>query len=131
VLVEKDDTVIAHVAVIDRTIRIGDRPLRIAGIGNVFTLPEYRRGALYYRVMKTAMAEAERRDFDCGLLFCVPEIEKVYAFMRWQTLPDAQIVRIDENGQEAPIPGKNIAMFYPLKVQQFPPGRIHLQGNDW
>jgi len=41
------------------------------------------------------------------------------------------VIRIDETGTEAPIPGKNETMFYPLKVSTFPPGRIHLRGNDW
>jgi hypothetical protein len=77
------------------------------------------------------MDEARRRDYDCGFLFCVPELEKVYARCGWLLLPPEPIIRIDETGAETPIPGKNIAMWHPLRADTFPPGVIHLQGNDW
>jgi len=131
VLIEHEGLVVAHVAVIDRTILVGDQALRVAGVGNVFTLPEYRGKGLYFKVMKTAMAGARDQGLDCGLLFCAPRIEKVYAFIGWRTLHDVQVVRIDESGREAPIPDKNITMFLPLNRSEFPPGRVHLQGNDW
>jgi hypothetical protein len=97
----------------------------------VFVLPDQRGKGLSDRVMVAAMKEAAAGHYDCGLLFCVPELEKVYARCGWKRLADVPVIRIDERRTEVPIPGKNIAMFYPLKVTEFPPGRIHLQGNDW
>jgi predicted acetyltransferase len=112
-------------------ILVGTKPLRIAGIQNVFTLPECRGLGYGKLVMDASMKEARRRDFDAGLLYCVPELEKLYAKCGWILLPREAIIRVDEKGTEIPLPEKNIAMFYPLSVRQFPSGRIHLQGNDW
>jgi GNAT superfamily N-acetyltransferase len=42
VIVEDAGMVVAHVGIIDRVIKAGNRQLRIAGIQNVFVLPEYR-----------------------------------------------------------------------------------------
>jgi len=57
-------------------------------------------------------------------------LEKVYAKCGWRLLPEREIIRIDENGKNIPLPAKNITMFFPLKLQAFPEGTINLQGND-
>ncbi len=130
-LVEDDGLILAHAGAVDRVIRAGDRPLAVAGIQNVYVLPPHRASGLSNLVMKAVMEEAARRARDCGLLFCVPRLERLYSRMGWIALPaDTPVVRVD-GGVECPIPGKNIAMYYPLAQRDFPPGLIHLQGNDW
>lgn len=131
VIIEDSGRIVAHVGIIDRVIKAGNRQLRVAGIQNVFVLPEYRGQCLSDKIMDASMKEAEMLDFDAGLLYCVPTLEKVYARCGWKLLPKEDIIRIDEHGCEVAIPGKNIAMFFPLKVSEFPAGTIHLQGNDW
>lgn len=122
--------VIAHVGVVDRMVRFGSSPARAAGIQNVFVLPSYRGRNLSDAVMLAAQEEARARGFDCGLLFCVPRLEKVYARMGWRVIAN-DVVRVDDDGLEKPIPGKNIGMFLPLSWPQAPPHTIHLGGNDW
>jgi predicted N-acetyltransferase YhbS len=130
VVLEDEDLVIAHVGVVGRTIAVGGTPLRVAGVQNVYVLPEYRGKHLSTGVMRAAMTEAAHRDLDCGLLFCVPSLERVYASCGWQNLGRRRVVRV-EHGREVPIPDKNIAMFHPIRVTAFPDGLIHLCGNDW
>jgi GNAT superfamily N-acetyltransferase len=124
-------TVTAHCGIVARTVSAGAASLHVAGIQNVFVLPSQRGRGLCDIVMRAAMDEAAARGYDCGLLFCVPELEKVYARCGWLLLPPEPVIRIDEVGNELPIPGKNIAMWHPLRAQSFPPGPIHLRGNDW
>lgn len=132
VLVLENDQILAHVGIVDRVIEVNhDHRLRIAGIQNVYVLPAGRGKGLCDKLMIKSMEEAESRGFDCGLLFCIPDIQKVYSRCGWQLLPREKVIRVDESGQDVELPTKNIAMFYPLKVTEFPPGRIHLQGNDW
>ena len=76
------------------------------------------------------MAEAGRRGFDCGLLFCVPPLAPIYARCGWRDLGELQVLRLHE-GREVRLPDKNIAMFHPLRIAAFPDGPIHLQGDDW
>ena len=123
--------VIAHAGVVDRVIEAGGVPLRVAGVQNVFVVPARRGTGLVHRVMKAAMAEAARRGLDCGLLFCSPALVKVYARTGWRPLPPAPITRVDAAGRELPLPAGNVAMFFPLARADFPPGDIHLRGNDW
>jgi len=131
VIIEIEGCIAAHVGIVDRLIKAGDFQLQAAGIQNVFVLPEYRGQGLGEKVMNAAMQEAEKRNFDVGLLYCVPQLEKLYAGCGWRLLPRQKILRHDENGNIVPLPEKNIAMFFPLKVKSFPEGAIDLQGNDW
>lgn len=126
-----DNCIAAHAGIVDRTVKVEKTFIRVAGIQNVFVLPEYRGVGLCEKVMDAAMQEAEKRNFDAGLLYCVPQLEKVYAKCGWRLLPEREIIRIDENGKHIPLPPKNITMFFPLKMQEFPEGKINLQGNDW
>jgi predicted acetyltransferase len=129
--IEKKGEVIAHLGVIDRTIMVGDKSIRIAGIQGVIVLPEYRGQGLSDRLLIASMDESRHRGFDLGLLFCLPILEKVYTRCGWCSLSRRNIIRIDESGNEKSLPEKNIAMEYPLHLQTFPEGDIHLQGNDW
>ncbi len=131
VIAEDGAGIAAHVGIIDRIIKAGILYMRIAGIQNVFVMEEYRGSGLGRRIMKAAMKEAGRLRFDAGLLYCIPELVKVYAGSGWNLIPEKKIIRINENGEEVFLPEKNIAMYYPLKSGFFPEGIIHLQGNDW
>jgi len=131
VIMVDNNRIAVHAGIVDRTVKVGETFVRVAGIQNVFVLPEYRGMGLCEKVMAAAMQEAEKRNFDAGLLYCVPKLEKVYAKCGWRLLPERKIIRIDENSKHIPLPAKNITMVFPLKVREFPDGIINLQGNDW
>ena len=131
VIAEEDGVIATHVGVVDRTVKAGEELVRVAGIQNMYVLPNFRKRGLGQAVLERSMAEAARRGFDCGLLFCVPELAKLYSACGWRLLPRERVVRIDEEGREVDLPAKNIAMFLPLARSRFPAGVIHLQGNDW
>jgi predicted N-acetyltransferase YhbS len=128
---EEDDRITAHVGIVTRDVSAGHETLRVAGIQNVFVLTSHRGMGLCDMIMQAAMDMAKEMDYDCGLLFCVPELGKVYERCGWILLPQKEIVRVAESGRKIPLPGKNIAMFHPLRRKDFPPGNIHLCGNDW
>ena len=131
VVLEDQDVVSAHVGIVDRVIKVANKDLRIAGIQNVFVLNDYRGKGLCDKIMATAMKEAERLGFDAGLLYCVPELKKVYVRCGWKWLSEKEIIRLNKDGEEVNLPKKNIIMFYPIKIKKFPAGTIHLQGSDW
>lgn len=123
---------VACAVVIDRTIRIDGRPVRVAGVGNVCVLPDYRGGGVVDRVLLTAMEDAAGRGFEWGLLFCRPEIMKVYERTGWQSCMDRRFVRIDHaTGQPDEIPADHGKMFLRIGYRPLPPGDIDLQGDKW
>jgi GNAT superfamily N-acetyltransferase len=131
VIIEKGPTVIAHLGAVERTVEADGELVRVAGLQNVYVLPEYRKKGLSDEVLKASMVEAGRQGYDCGLLFCIPKIVDVYARCGWQTMPEVDVVRVDDDGVEKPLPGVNVGMYYPLKRKALAPKRIHLRGNDW
>jgi len=130
VIIRTEKAVIAHLGVVDRTIKVKDQPLRVAGVQNVCVLPQYRGKQLSRLILTAAMSRAAKDRFDCGLLFTRQAIKKVYARTGWQDLGDVTVVRID-TGRETTRRRNSITMFYPINRAQFPKGPIHLQGNDW
>jgi len=130
VVMRADKDIIAHVGVVDRVIEAGAGTVRVAGLQNVMVIPEYRGLGLAAEIVRVAMKEAAKLSFECGLLFCIPVLEKVYAAAGWMSLGMRDVIRL-ENGTPMPIPDKNIAMYYPIRLHVFPAGRINLLGNDW
>jgi predicted N-acetyltransferase YhbS len=130
-VISEGERVVAHVGIVERLVMVGEERVRVAGIQNVFVLPGQRGQGLSDRLMQAAMDEARQREYDAGLLFCVPALEALYVRMGWKAIAPPSVTRVDETGQEVPLPGKNIAMFYPLRYVEFPAGPIHLGGNDW
>jgi GNAT superfamily N-acetyltransferase len=132
VLIEQDQNVIAHAVVVDRTIRVGDTPVHVAGIGDVFVLHEHRRRGLSDRVLLAAMDRALAMRYDLGMLFCVPVLEKVYNRCGWITLDRSPAFFIDDKDQpQNAWASQDIGMFYPLATTTFPQGPINLQGRVW
>lgn len=125
-------SIVAHAAVVERVVIVGQESskVRVVGIQSFCVLPEYRGRGLSDKMMSTAMAEASRRGFDAGLLFCLRRLEPVYRRMGWSKI-DAAVYITDDKASKTLIPAKNITMFYPLKARQFPAGDIDLAGSDW
>ena len=130
VVLRDGEVIAAHVGIVDRTILAGGERVRVAGVQNVYSLPEYRGAGLGRRVLAAAMVEAGRLGMDGGLLFCTHRLERYYAADGWQTVPVRSVTRV-EDGRDLPLPGKNITMYLPLARPALPGLDIHLQGNDW
>ena len=129
-IIEHAGSVVAHVGVVDRCVRIDESSVRAAGVMNVFVLPSHRGLRLSDIVMAAAMAEAAGRGFDIGLLFCTRPLVAIYARMGW-IAGDNPVVCV-EAGTEGPLPAGNFPMFFSLSRQAISTGAIiHLCGNDW
>ncbi len=126
------DSVVAHVAVVERTVVIGQSlaKVRVAGVQSFCLLPGYRGKGFSDRMMSIAMEQANRRGFDVGLLFCQDKLQAVYGRMGWYKL-DSDVYMSDDIEDKRLIPTKNITMFYPIGIRRFPSGNIDLAGTDW
>lgn len=123
--------VIAHTGVVDRTIDVDGQPVRAAGVQNVYVLPKHRRKGYVDEVMNAAMREAGRQGFDCGLLFCLEVLVKVYARSGWRLLENVETTCLSDTGVDESLPPYNLAMWYPLARTELAARRIHLRGRDW
>ncbi len=86
VLVTCEDSLVAHAGIVERQILVGQERVWIAGVQNVFVLPEHRGLGLFRQVMSAALEEARQRGLDFSLLFCAPDIGRKYARQGWHLL---------------------------------------------
>ncbi len=122
----------ACTAVLDRAIRVSEESLRVAGVGNVCVLPEFRGGEIADQILTAAMEEAKRKGFLFGLLFCRPEIMKVYERTGWKPCMDRRFFRMDhETKQTIEIPSVHGKMIRLLTDHPFPSGDIDLRCDTW
>ena len=124
------DRLIGHVGMVVRSIQVGPSRVCVAGVQSFCIAPSHRGSGLSQKLLERALLEGRERGIPFGLLFCVPELERLYAKFGWHTVDELFTMR-DEHGQPAPIPGKNIAMLVELSASHFPVGPIDLQGRDW
>ena len=129
---DKKGHIVGHIAIVVRNVLVGHKEatVKVAGIQSVFVCPEMQGTGLSDMIMKRAMQRADEQDIEAGFLFCVSRFEKTYSRMGWRKI-DAGILMVNEQGQTVPILGKNIAMIYPLKRNDFPAGDVNLTGRDW
>ena len=124
------DNLVGHVGMVVRSVEVSSLHVRVAGVQNFCVAPSHRGRGLSPKLMDRALLEARRRGIPFGLLFCVPELERLYTRLGWRTI-DVPVTMHDELGNAAPIPSKNIAMVVELSPSLFPQGPIDLQGRDW
>ncbi len=68
-VISDGEKALCQVAVMDRMIRVGDGQVHVAGVANVFVMPEQRGKGLCDMALEAAMAEAKKRGFDFGFSF--------------------------------------------------------------
>jgi predicted N-acetyltransferase YhbS len=83
VVIKTDGVVCGYIAVVERTIEVGGKELRVAGVGNVCVLPEYQGTGLSDIMLRSVMEEAGKREFELGFLFTTEAIKKVYGRNGW------------------------------------------------
>jgi GNAT superfamily N-acetyltransferase len=131
VILRDNDRVVAHAAVIDRVVDVGGRRIRVAGVGNVGVLPDYRKQGHSDTVMQAAMTEAGREMFDLGMLFTQEPIKHVYARNGWVDVSGREFRRCDFQTREPADFSSGVKMIHPLKLSDLPAGPVDLLGDKW
>ena len=129
-IIADNNKVIAHVATIERMITVGAAAVRVAAVGNVGVGPQHRGKGLCDMAIKTAMAEAKRRGYDTGLLFCQKHVIDIYARNGWSEIPDMPVTYL-ENNKPVQFTADRLKMFFPLNLSEFPQGPANLNGPRW
>ncbi len=120
--------IVAIAGILERLVRVGQRSLRVGGVGGVATPPSLQKRGLGSAVMRAAdefMLRTLRVEF--GLLACDPDKVGFYARLGWQVLP-AQVIFDQPDGPRS-IPGVNMAL--PCVRAEWPAGTIDLCGLPW
>ncbi len=125
VLVWIDGQLVSTLGIVERTLLVDGHPLRVGGIGNVGTLPAWRRRGL------AAAALDRARRFICKtlgasfcFLFCEPELAAFYSHLGWQ--PVGGSLTFDQ--PTGKVAYSKPAMYLPCQCQEWPAGAIDVGG---
>ncbi|MGW7204292.1 GNAT family N-acetyltransferase [Streptomyces sp. NPDC054837] len=94
--VRSEGRLVAHAGLVEADVEVGERRLRVAGLGGVVVAPGMRGHGLARLVVDTAVAHARGTGAEFGLLFCLPDRVELYEKLGWRVLPGG--MRVEQPG---------------------------------
>ncbi|HEV7842883.1 MAG TPA: GNAT family N-acetyltransferase, partial [Pyrinomonadaceae bacterium] len=126
--VDVDGRPVTHVGLLQHTISVGERPVKVCGVGAVVTeLKAHGKGYASHamRYAKTLMCKEWEVDF--GLLFCRDPLVPFYECLGWQQLKEP--VEVEQPSGPIQIPVN--VMVLPCRAEAWPTGHVKLNGLPW
>ncbi len=82
-----EDAVVSLVGVLEREIKVGEKTIRVGGVGGVATQPAYqKRGYAGQLLKQTEQLLKDELNVPFGLLVCDPELLQYYGKFGWQAM---------------------------------------------
>lgn len=128
VLLRRGDEIVSGLMMVEREIRAGERRLRVAGVGDVATLPQWRRRGYAGLVLERAAAfMRDELDAEFGHLFCAPSLVAYYSRFGWVRVEGPAHIEAPWGPEVFP----EETMVLPLRGTDWPPGEMDLEGLPW
>lgn len=128
VMLRRGDEIVSGLMLVEREIRVGDRRVKVAGVGDVGTLPQWRRRGYAGLVLERAAAFMRAElDADFGHLFCVSSLVPYYGRFGWLRVEGP--AHIQAPWGPAIFPEETMVL--PLRGTTWPPGEMDLKGLPW
>jgi aminoglycoside 2'-N-acetyltransferase I len=123
-----DGRVVTHVGVTERDVLVDGRPMKVGGVGNVATRPEWRgRGFAAEAVVESTAFLCNREEVGFILLVCLADVAAFYQNLGWETIDGP--VSFDQPQGRMTWP--NVAMVWSCTGEPWPGGAIDLCGLPW
>lgn len=127
-LMRSGGDLVCHLAIVEQTIRVGDRAVRVAGIGGVMTPAEWQgRGLARAAMERAAEFMRGRSRISFGLLLCSESLLRYYSRMGWRRVADPVV--FDQPGGK--LTWEEEAMWLPCGEDDWPDGVVDLCGPPW
>lgn len=128
--VAEDDAgrAVAHVGLVEASVRAGGRDIRVCGVGGVVSTPEGRGQGHVHAAMRLAAAHmCDELGVEFGMLFCLPRLVAFYERQGWQLVEDD--VEFDQPDGRRLSPMR--VMVLPCGGRQWPGGKVEITGFPW
>jgi predicted GNAT family N-acyltransferase len=128
ILIRIGELLVSHVEIVERDANVGQETARLAGIGGVLILPEWRgRGLAKAGLQKAQAFICEELDVDFGLLMCDQEIVPFYSKLGWVEV-EGELIYDQPEGK---VIFDDRAMIFNCSDMSWPQGVIDLCGYSW
>lgn len=123
------ERLVNHLAIMGRTIAVGDADVHVAGIRSVMTLPEMRGRGVASAAMRRAAEHIEREMLDArfGVLFCLDIRVPLYRGVGWEVVDVPTFMDQPEGRTRSTIN----TMVKSFRGEPWPPGEIDIRGLPW
>src|SRR5690242_18200396 len=78
-----DQVLLSYAETVDADAVRAGRPIRVAGLSNVFTFPPHRNEGLASKIVQTANSLIDERDAEMAILFCEDDLVPFYSALGW------------------------------------------------
>ena len=127
-IVEDEGRVVSHVGVMETTVRVGLRDIRVGAIGGVVSVPQATgRGHAHAAMTRAVEFMRDELQVEFGMLFCLARLRAFYARQNWQLLED--IVEFDQPNGLVVSPFHSMVL--PFADRQWPAGKVEVGGLPW
>lgn len=127
-LLDVDGRAVSRVGLLEHTITVGERAVKVCGVGGVVTaLEEQGKGYASRAMREAARVMCEEWKVDCGLLFCLERLVPFYERLGWRRVLEA--VEIEQPGGVIAPP--SVVMILPCREGAWPAGRVQLKSLPW
>jgi GNAT superfamily N-acetyltransferase len=125
---EEDGRPVGHVGLLKHEVSVAGRPVTVAGVGAVVTVPEAQGRGHAQRGMRHA-AEFMRHEWgvEFGLLFCRDALVPFYGRLGWQLVNEPVEVEQDSG----PVVSTLNVMVLPCDGRDWPAGPVSLNSPPW
>lgn len=127
-LVRMDNSLVSHVAIVERACLVNGQPVKVSGVGGVGTHPEWRGQGLASLAMRQAADFLiNQLKVDFGVLFCGNEMVPYYQRLGWRMI-DAPVFFDQPSGKmqsDCPV------MYLPGTKPYWPWGDVDICGYPW
>ncbi len=128
VLVRVHDKVVSHVGIIERVATVGGKRVKLGGIGNVATVPEWRGHGLASAALEEAGAfMCNTLGVEFGLLVCADDTVPFYRNLGWEVVEGPLV--FDQSSGKVTFP--DVTMVLSCRGERWPKGTIDLCGLPW
>lgn len=128
VMVWEDEELVSNVHIIERVIQVGDKTVRVGGIGNISTKVEWRKRGYASAALKMAqefLLDPLRVEF--GLMTATEAVKPIYEKMGWRMVADSLLMEQPDGKKTYNYP----VLILPVAAQEWPFGAIDVCGLPW
>lgn len=128
IILDVEGEAASHVGLIEQTVEVAGKPIRVAGVGAVVTAGEMHGRGYAQKAMRYAeKVMCEELNVEFGLLFCLDRLKPFYERQHWQLLHES--VEFDQPSGKMISPLNVLVL--PCKGQTWPAGAVDLCSLPW
>jgi hypothetical protein len=118
-----------HIGLLRHTISVGDRSLRVCGVGGVVTAhASHGKGYASHAMRYAGAFMCRELDVDFGLLFCRDPLVPFYERMGWQKVLAPVLIEQPEGPIQSPM---NVMVLTCGAAGEWPAGPVKLNSLPW